>query len=557
MKWWGWGDPNKEFNVDNRPGFWPFVNKVLGRSDFKNIPQPSFEQIVLPNPRIDEKCLTALKEVLAPDQIETSKQARLDHCYGKSFRDLLRVLENKITHAPDIVVYPNSHDDVVAIMRIAMKFKATIIPYGGGTNIAGGLDVIPDEKNMVISVDMQRMNKVLRIDKESMLAEIEAGVLGKSLEEQLNKQGVTLGHFPDSFEFSSLGGWVVTRSAGMQSDYYGNIENMVIALTFVSPLGEIQTREVPRASVGPDINEIILGSEGIFGILTKITVRISKLEPKEMIIFLYPNFESAIDIIQQCIREDNNPMMFRVSNPLETGLSFAMSPKSSALEHFVKQIFTAYLSKVKKFDMTKVCLSVVSFYKKDAAKIKHFKKIAAQHGAVDLGKGPVKKWSESKYDYPYIRDFLLNYGLVVDVTETSTTWANIMPLYTKVHDAMDLFFKDNANGMGYFGCHLSHSYKTGACLYFTFAFYSENSDTLAVYLKAKKYIVETIIKNGGALSHHHAIGMEHMPWMSEYLDETSINVFKGLKNTFDPNNICNPGKLIPDNNVIAHFWNIR
>lgn len=554
MKWWGWGDPNKSFNVDNRPDFWNFVKKITGQSDFYATMPPSLEEIRIPEPRIHAECLEELQKHFKSSQIATDKESRLSHCYGKSFRDLLRIYQNNITSAPDIILYPNTHDDVATIMRIATKYPVTVIPFGGGTNIVGGVEVLPNQSKMVITVNMQRMNQVISIDKDSMLAVIQAGVLGKHLEEQLNKAGYTFGHFPDSFEYSSLGGWVVTRSAGMQSDYYGNIENRLVAVTFVSPQGEIRTQDIPRAAMGPDINEIVLGSEGILGILTEVTVRIDKLSPKKTFAFLFPSFENAVHTLRSAYEQDCRPTMMRISDPAETALSTALSPKVSLWESILKKIFFVYLFKVKKFNKDNACISMVSFKAQDKDKIRRFVKLAKHFGAINLGNGPAQKWSDAKYDYPYIRDFLLHHGIIVDVSETSIKWGALQPFYAAIIQSMQSFYNEKFSGKGYIGCHLSHSYHTGACLYFTFACYARDKNMLEMYKQAKHHIMEAIMLHGGALSHHHAIGIEHLPWMHKQLDNTSLDLLQGIKATLDPQNLCNPGKLIPDKRVIEQFW---
>ena len=293
MKWWGWGDEDVTFSDANKPKLWPYLKGELGMEDGPRTSPISFENINLPPLKENSPFIGALEEALKQDQISNNKKDRLIHAAGKSFRDLLRLRRGQVDYAPDLVVYPSSEDDVVAIIKAASEHDVVIIPFGGGTNIAGCLEPKDREGRFIVSLDMWRMNRVLSVDKKSLVARIQAGVYGPYMEEQLEQEGVTLGHFPDSFVHSTLGGWVATRSAGMQSDKYGKIEDMVIALRMVTPSGTIETRTVPNTSNGIDIRSLCIGSEGILGVITEVTVQVHRLpEYKLFEGWLFPDFEN-------------------------------------------------------------------------------------------------------------------------------------------------------------------------------------------------------------------------------------------------------------------------
>jgi len=554
MKWWGWGDTQKMFDADVRPGFWPYVEKRLKGNTLKKTVLPDLKDMHLPKATINDDALKALQVILSSDQLAIDDFSRLQHVYGRNYRDLIRIWQNNIETAPDVIVYPQSHDDVVKIMQIASEFKLIIIPFGGGTNVVGALEVVPGLTRMVISMNMQRMCKVMSVDKESMLAVIEAGALGRGIEDQLNAQGLTLGHFPDSFEYASLGGWIAMRSAGMQSDGFGNIEDMLISVQVVTPTGEICTPTSPRFSAGPDIKEIILGSEGIFGVITQATVRIRRWENIVTHAVLFPTFETGLNVLKQCMRETDMPLMMRISDKDETSMSLALRPQSVWWKTKIQKILCKLITHVKKIDMEQASIAFLSFKETDKHKQTALLKRCRQQGAAILGPKIGEKWIKSKYEPPYIRDFFLGYGFTADTVETSALWSNILSLHDNTISAIKAMYAEKYNGAGYAGCHISHSYETGACLYFTICYDAGDEDKLAAYCKTKKYLVDTIFANGGSISHHHAIGYEHMPWATRFLGENSIKIIKHLKKNIDPDGVCNPGKLIPDEEILKYYW---
>lgn len=558
MKFSGWGDPHKAYDLTHRPYLWPFVHAQIGLADRLDPEVVPFEQIVVPAPRLDSGFMAAVTVALGASQVSTDNPVRLLHTYGKSYRDLLRARAGQLDRVPDAVLFPRSRTDVEAILAAATARRVQIVPFGGGTNIVGGVEADPTRPGMAATVSLRQMNRVLALDPIARTARIEAGALGPELEAILNAQGFSLGHFPDSFEFSTLGGWLATRSAGMQSDAYGKIEDMVVSLTLCTPTGTLVTRNVPRSATGPDLTQIAVGSEGTLGLITEAVMRIHPVGLRENRGLLVPGFANGIALARALAHRGALPSTTRISNPQETALSFATkSPPSGASALFAKA-FKSYLRHVRRFPFGDACLMITGFETSSSAELSAQRRatlaICREFGAVDLGTSVGAKWFAGRYDYPYLRDTVMDRGGMADVTETAATWDVLPALYAEVKSSLHAHLR-RGEFPGYVGCHLSHSYPDGACLYFTFAAAREKRRELPQYLETKKLIFEILLKHGATLTHHHAVGYELLPWMPRHLGSTGVNILRGLKQTVDPLNLCNPGKLIPgDTPALDTYW---
>ena len=279
MKWWGWGNEGVGFHHEDKPGFAPFVLKAVGLDLHKatKAGEPSFAELKVPASNVAADFTVTLAAIVGAEHVTTDDMVRVIHTYGKSLRDLVRIRNNWIERAPDVVVYPADEAEVLAVVQAAVKADAVIIPFGGGSNIAGSLEPLPAEKRTVISLDLGRLRLVTSIDAEAGLAVIQAGAQGPDLEKQLNDKGWTSGHFPDSFTHSTVGGWVATRSSGMQSDKYGDIADIARGLRVARPDGLLVLRPLPSTSSGPSVREMILGSEGRLGVITEVTVQVHRI----------------------------------------------------------------------------------------------------------------------------------------------------------------------------------------------------------------------------------------------------------------------------------------
>lgn len=551
MKWWGWGGEKLDFVISDKPELWPYIKEVVGIDGEPTLTPPvKFEDIELPQQTLNEKFISAIKAVIDEERFKFDKKERLVHSYGKSFRDLWRIRHGIVNASPDCVIYPLSEDEIAKIIGTAIENNVVVIPFGAGSNIAGCLEANNSNGRMIVSLDMKLMDRVISVDKFSNTARIQAGALGPQMEEQLKSYGVTLGHFPDSFEYSTLGGWIATRSAGMQSDKYGKIEDMVLSLRMVTPKGTIITRTVPKSSNGIDVNHFCIGSEGTLGVITEAVMRVHKLpEYREPYGYLFPDFESGVNAIYECVEKYTAPVVTRLNDPGKTALSLAYRTKSSPIKSLLGNIVKWYLRKFKKFDFNKSCLLLTVFEgdKEIFGKMKkNVTRIYKKHGAFNLGTEPGRVFEKGKYDFPYLRDYVMDRNIMADVSETSTVWSNLLPLYYSTFESIDKAMKKTVK-TGFLGCHISHTYHTGASLYFTFGCLQIPGYELEQYLYIKKAAEDAFIKGGATLSHHHAVGFEHMPWIKDDISETGIEAVKGLKSALDPHNVMNPEKIVPEN----------
>jgi alkyldihydroxyacetonephosphate synthase len=321
MKWWGWGSIEKKFDDTNRPSFKPWLYQMAGTKELKLKYPVAEQEIKLSEPVTNDTFINQILLKINKNQIVQNSTQRILHTYGKSYADLLRIRKGIIKSAPDMVIFPKNHDEVVFIMKAAYENDVVVIPFGGGTNIVGCVEVTDGTPRMKVSMDMQLMNQVLSIDSYSQTAVIQAGILGTKLDEDLKKMGFTLGHHPDSFEFSTLGGWIATRSAGMQSNQYGRIEDMVLALKVVTPIGEVITKNVPASAAGPNLNALLIGSEGTLGIITEATMKIHPApEIEEYYAYLFKNFKQGVAVIYECHLKGFVPSVIRLQDSHETAL---------------------------------------------------------------------------------------------------------------------------------------------------------------------------------------------------------------------------------------------
>jgi alkyldihydroxyacetonephosphate synthase len=445
-------------------------------------------------------------------------------------------------------VRPGDEQEVTATVQAALAADAVLIPFGGGSSISGSLQAPDSETRPVISVDLERLDRVLEIDRDSRLARVQAGVFGPSLEDQLSAPGYTFGHFPDSFPHSTLGGWIATRSSGMQSDRYGDIADMVKGLRVVTPSGTLVTRPVPAASNGPSVRQMILGSEGRLGIITEATVHVRRIPGQRTILgYLFPTFADGLAAMRDLAGSEHSVSVTRVSDANETQFSFAMRVNPTLADKLQSLALRAYLSRRRGFDVEKMCLSFIGYEGSErhvAAQRRAVGRLVKRHGGLCVGSGPGVLYDQKKFDIPYIRDFLLDRGAPGDVSETATTWSNLMPLYDAVVGAANGAFAQ-LGVQGYVMCHLSHSYHAGACLYFTFAFGATSEpQMLGEYERVKSAIQQAFVDNGATLSHHHAVGTEHAQWLLEDISAPGVAMLDALFEGFDPGKHLNPGKIV-------------
>ncbi|MBV8145256.1 MAG: FAD-binding oxidoreductase [Gammaproteobacteria bacterium] len=546
MKWWGWGDSNFTFPMSDKPRLWPWIASKLGvASTSPTAPPVDLASIRIPASLASTELFAELGRILRPEQIGREPLERLLHSYGKSFPDLFQVRSGILRRAPDAVLLPDSHEQVEALVALASRRGFCLIPFGGGTNIVGAINPLADEARPVLTLSLRMMNRLVAVDAESRTATIQAGALGPKLESDLAAHGQSLGHYPDSFEYSTLGGWLATRSAGMQSDAYGRIEDMIVSMKMVTPAGTIVTKSVPASSAGPDLNRIIVGSEGILGVITEATMRIHRTPAaRDYRGYLFRSFADGVHAIQECLDRGCTPSMVRLQDSGESELGFNMKAPPQGLARWLQGGMKSWL---RSRGYTEPCILILGFEgeRNPIARVRRsVARILKRHGGFALGQGVARTWSKDKFNIPYLRDYVMDYGCMADVAETSTLWSNVLPLYAGTVAAVKARFREE-DGTGYIGCHISHTYRTGACLYFTFAARQPRGKELEHYYEYKRLLTDTIMALGGTLSHHHAVGTEHRRWIQQEISPAGLQALCALKSSLDPKHVLNPGKLLP------------
>jgi alkyldihydroxyacetonephosphate synthase len=556
MKWWGWGDGEVVFTDADKPELGPFLERVLGLDVNGTTVQPiAFDDLDIPDPSLADGLRAALEAAVGPKNVSTDAHDRVVHARGKSLRDLVRHRQGDLGRLPDVVVRPGDEEAVVAVVQAALDSDAVLIPFGGGTNISGSLEVPVDETRTVISVDLGRMDRVLAIDEAARLARVQPGVFGPRLEAQLAARGWTAGHFPDSFTYSTLGGWIATRSSGMQSDKYGDIADLTRGVRAVTPVGTLVSRPIPHTSTGPSVREMVLGSEGRLGIITEATIHVHRVPERRVILgYLFPDWSRALAAMQEIAASEASPSVTRVSDANETRFSFATKKESTTLDRLKSKALGTFLERRRDYDLEAMCLSFIGYEGSTwhvAAQRRLVGRIVSRHGGLCIGSGPGELYDQKKFDTPYIRDFLLDRGALADVSETSAPWSALPTLYANVMAAAQGAF-DECGVLGYIMCHLSHSYHAGACLYFTFGFVpTADREPLEQYDIVKSAIQQAFVDSGGTLSHHHAVGTEHAQWLEEDISAPGVAMLRALFDGIDPGANLNPGKIVGQSAVVT------
>ncbi len=550
QKWWGWGEEGLGYSAEGRPKFAPFVKKMVGLDIHAHVPErPAFEDLDVPAPVLDDALRARLEGIVGAKYVHTDDETRVVHAYGKGVRDLMRVRRGDLGRLPDVVLYPGDEAEVAGIVDLAVEVDAVVIPFGGGSNIVGALEAVPGESRTVLSVNMGRLDKVLEIDEESGIARIQAGVFGPHMEEQLQARGWTMGHHPDSFVWSTLGGWIATRSSGMQSDKYGDIADITRGLRMVMPGQVLELRPLPSTSSGPSVREMVIGSEGRLGIITEAWVNVHRIpEVREIQAYFFPDYYAGLKACREIVESDAQVMMARVSDAIETQYIMANGKESKSTFSKLSNKAVQKLMEMKHWDLEQIAMSFIGF-EGSANHVRYEKglvaKIVAKHGGFGVGSGPGAMYDQKKYDTPYIRDYMLDRGLICDVSETTTPWSKTAEIYDATRAA---FFAalESIGRQGTVFCHLSHSYHAGACQYFTFVINDDSETAEHSYDVCKRAIQQSFMDHHGTVSHHHGVGEEHSPWMEQDISKAGVFIQRKLFEGVDPGSNLNPGKIVHD-----------
>ncbi len=532
-KWWGWGDPGVEPELDaaalatlhERIGALEPSPRTVDLGDFE-----------LP---ASEPLPPALVEAVGEENVFDSPEDRIRHATGRGYTDLARLRAGRLEAAPDAVLLPADAASVQRVLEICAAEDVAVVPFGGGTSVVGGVEPLRGSHSRLISLDLARLRDV-ELDRRSLTARLGAGLRGPEAEAALNAEGVVLGHFPQSFEYATIGGFAATRSAGQASSGYGRFDALVSAIRLIAPAGELRTLDTPHTAAGPSLRELAVGSEGTFGVIPEVTVRVRpapRLRRYEA--WIADSFEAGTEIVRALAQGSGLPDVIRVSDEEETEVSLALSgPRGLA-----GSLFGGYLGLRRKRGG---CLVVVglegeeeSVARRRALTVRELRR----GGAAYLGQGAGRSWEHGRFQGPYLRDTLMEMGAMVETLETSHTWSRLGELHSTVGNAI----RDSLGAQGTPGlalCHLSHAYADGASLYFTFISRAKQGEEVEQWRAVKRAASEAIVAAGGTITHHHAVGRDHAPYMQAEVGETGLEVLQAIKERLDPAGIMNPGKLI-------------
>lgn len=525
MAWNAWGDPDLAKPLSE--GIRSLLEQALGISG-EETPPPGIEEVRLTPSALSEEHRAGLTAIVGGRHLRTDDRDRLLHAGGKSTPDLLRRREMQ-QDAPDAVLLPGTDDEVAAILDYCSRQRIAVVPFGGGTSVVGGLDPIRGEFGVVVTLDLRRFDALHWLDEISGEAELGAGLPGPDAERLLGERGFSLGHFPQSFRFATLGGFAATRSSGQNSAGYGRFNDMLRGMRVITPAGVLDVGRAPASAAGPDLRELFAGSEGTFGVITRVRVRVHPVpESARYEAWSFPDFTTGAAALRAVVQTGTGPTVLRLSDEVETGINLATT-------HSIGEQ-----------TVTGGCLAITVFEGTPAhTESRHAETSAllAAHGGTSLGEGPAKAWEAGRFDAPYLRDSLLSAGALCETLETATSWSNVPALKAAVTDALTTALTASGTA-ALVMCHISHLYPTGASLYFTVVA-AQRGDGTAQWQAAKAAASEAIIANAGTITHHHAVGIDHRPWMSDEIGDLGVAVLRAVKQTLDPAGILNPGKLIP------------
>lgn len=533
-KWWGWGDPAVEPALDAEA--LGVLRERIGELE----PWPlarELERFELPPA---ESLPPALVEAVGEENVFTGDEDRLRHATGSGYVDLARLRNGVLEAAPDAIVMPPDADALRRVIDSCVAEGIAIVPFGGGTSVVGGVEPLRGGHGRLISLDLGALRDV-EVDRRSLTATLGAGLRGPEAEAALGREGLTLGHFPQSFEYATIGGFAATRSAGQASSGYGRFDALVSSVRLLAPAGELKTLATPHTAAGPALRELVIGSEGVLGVIPDVTVRVCPAaSARRYEAWMAESFEAGAEIVRSLAQGPGLPEIVRVSDEEETEGTLALSgPRGTA-----GSLFNRYLGLRRR----RGGVLMIVGYEGDEESVARRRALSVRAlragGAAYLGQAAGRSWEHGRYQGPYLRDTLMGMGAMVETLETSHTWSRLAELHAAVATAI----RGALDGQGTPGlvfCHLSHAYADGASLYFTFISCARRGAEVEHWAAVKRAACEAIIAHGGTITHHHAVGRDHAPYMEAEVGETGLDVLRAVKERLDPTGIMNPGKLLP------------
>lgn len=526
MAWNAWGDPAAAKPLS--PGIRSLLTQALG-IDAKPAAEPTLEQVRVRPSALSPSDREGLAAIVGAENVLVDDRDRLLRAGGKSTLDLLRRRDFGVQDGPDAVLVPGDDDEVAAVLRFCADHSIAVVPFGGGTSVVGGLDPLRGDFKAVVSVDLRRFDELHSLDEVSWEAELGAGLTGPEAEKLLGERGFSLGHFPQSFCFATIGGFAATRSSGQDSAGYGRFDDMVRGLRAVTPAGVLDVGRAPASAAGPDLRQVLLGSEGAFGIITRVRVRVHPVpETTRYEAWSFPDFATGAAALRAVAQTGTGPTVIRLSDEAETGVNLATTDSIGDAQ------------------ITGGCLAITAFEGTEAhvaSRHAETRDLLSANGGKSLGEGPARAWEHGRFNAPYLRDGLLSAGALCETLETATSWSNVPTLKAAVTDALTRSLADSGTPALVL-CHISHVYPTGASLYFTVVA-AQRGNPIEQWRAAKTAASEAMVRVGATITHHHAVGADHRPWMRDEVGDLGVAVLRAVKSTLDPTGIMNPGKLIP------------
>jgi alkyldihydroxyacetonephosphate synthase len=538
MRWWGWGDPAHAPSLGARE--LRYLADTVGIAP-RPRPPVALERVRLPASGIGEALLGRVRAIVGAEGVREDHAERVVHAAGKGYPDLVRMRAGEPAGAPGAVVRPSGHEQVSALLQLCESASLAVVPFGGGTSVVGGVAPLCGAHDGVLALDMGRMGAVLALDRQSHTVTVQAGMRAPALERHLSARGLTLGHFPQSFQYVSLGGCAATRSAGQASTGYGSIEKMVLGLRLAAPAGDIELPALPASAAGPSLRQLLIGSEGTLGVISELALRV-RTAPSQRVYegVFFEGFGAGVAWLRELAGEQALPDMARLSDEQETAVSLTLAGTGGVKGRLGRAYVNAR-------GYRGGCLAIVGFEgtrEHVACRRKRALALARAHGGLAVGRSPGEAWLRSRFSAPYLRDELLTHGVMVETLETAVQWSGLGALHREVGAAI-------GGALGACGtpglvmCHVSHVYESGASLYFTFLARQRDGDEIGQWRAVKDAASEAILAGGGTITHHHAVGVDHARWMERELGAGGVAALGALKAQLDPAAIMNPGKLIP------------
>jgi alkyldihydroxyacetonephosphate synthase len=537
MRWWGWGDPAHASALPSTA--LGFLAEHVGALPAPR-PPVALSRVQLEPSALPARTLAELRALLGADAVREGHDERVLHAAGKGYPDLVRLREGRPLGAPDAVVLPGDGDRLRALLELCTRESIAVVPFGGGTSVVGGVEPLRGEHGAVIALDTARLGGVLGLDRESRTVTVGGGMCAPALERELARHGLTLGHYPQSFEYVSLGGCAATRSAGQASSGYGAIERMIVGLKLSAPTGEIALEPQPSSAAGPSLRQLLIGSEGTLGVISELSLRVREA-PRERTYegVFFEDFAAGVEALRTLAQQGAAPDVARLSDQAETVMSLALAG-SGGLKGRIGRLYLGARG------YADGCIAIFGFEgEQGQAKARRDRAIALvrAHGGLPVGRSPGQAWLAGRFGAPYLRDELLTLGVMVETLETATQWSNLRRLHRAVSEAIERALRDGGTP-GIVMCHVSHLYETGASLYFTFLATQRAEDPLAQWREAKRAASDAIVSSGGTITHHHAVGRDHAPWLGAEIGERGLGALRAVKDELDPAGIMNPGKLL-------------